>query len=655
MILIIKRNGNLPPGAFLFAEVVRTIFIKAQFKKGNNIESEDRYDFMIYAKEPPRKTSYVSINTLIQPRNGQRYDSRSAYSPNATKEQPVIQAKQSEGKENTAVTNESNNKAPEKAGPGLGDQAVSKGLTGAAWFIEKMPAVNFAPVPGFEFMQKFFKGMMVGSLERLSQEKVADLWGIIQNVAKAVTSSEYMKAYFWGFLRGFAGDFLMIWELPGTIKSTAQFMGNLIAKMKELSKEDLQGFTSRITEIKALVVDTGTDYVNTILKDIKAGKSSELIIEILKAMDSFSQDAGISVGGQLTGAMLAYFSKDQKELGKDLGGIMGELSGTVAFTALLAAITSGAGAVWGGVRAGIKTVSEIIGKGVGKAVEAIGTVCENLSLIFGKFIEGAMVIIKGFPKGASKLFKGIKGKLDEILVKVKGLIEDVLGKLSRKPTRKSLPSGAALPEKTGEAAEKKISKEVLDETAGKTGKEIKGEGTENAEKLVAKGPGNAIERAIERGTSNTWEKFLSANPGKSIDEVSNSYIKLIEDQSPWPEGFVPQQRVLKSGDTFQMALDSTQPVKSPGRFGTFDNIPNLDYVRNNLAVKSDWKVDCSKVVTYKVKPGVELPVLEGRVGPQIDINADKYLAGGGTQIQLLLDRVVNISDYLEVVSVRSIK
>ncbi len=477
---------------------------------------------MIYAKEPPRKTSYASINTLIQPRNGRRYDGLGAYPPNATKEQPVIQAKQFEGKENTAVANETNKKDTEKVGPGLGDQAVSKGLTGAAWLIEKMPAVNFAPVPGFEFMQKFFKGMMVGSLERLSQEKVADLWQIIQNVAKAVTSTEYMKAYILGFVRGFAGDFFMIWELPGTIKSTAQFIENLITKMKELSKEDLQEFTSRITEIKASIVEVGADYINTILKDIKTGKSSELIIEILKAMDSFSRDAGISVGGQLTGVMLAYFSKGQKELGKDLGGIMGELSGTVAFTALLAAITSGAGSVWAGVRTGIKTVSEIIGKGVGKAVEAIGTVYENLSVIFGKFIEGAMVIIKGFPKGASKLFKGIKGKLDEILVKVKGLIDDILGKLSRKTTSKSLPSGTATREEIEEATEKKISKGVLDETTGKTVEEVKGEVTENTDKLVTKRSGKVnLDQA-------TIDKILSTPKGQRPDPstyLSQDYIK----------------------------------------------------------------------------------------------------------------------------------
>ena len=103
-----------------------------------------------------------------------------------------------------------------------------------------------------------------------------------------------------------------------------------------------------------------------------------------------------------------------------------------------------------------------------------------------------------------------------------------------------------------------------------------------------------------------------------------------------------------------MALDETQPVTSPGNFATFDNIPNTDYVRNNLAVKSDWKSDCSKVVTYRVKEGMEIPVIKGPVGPQIDLNADKYLPGGGSRIQMLLDRSANKMDYLEVVSVSSI-
>ena len=156
--------------------------------------------------------------------------------------------------------------------------------------------------------------------------------------------------------------------------------------------------------------------------------------------------------------------------------------------------------------------------------------------------------------------------------------------------------------------------------------------------------------------SNTWNDFQKAQKGnyKSSKEAAEAYKRLVADQSPWPDGYVPKERVLRPGETFNMSLDSTQPVTSPGSFGTFDNIPNVDYVRNNLAVKSDWKADCSKVVTYKVKDGVTIPVREGAVGPQIDVKANKYLPGGGTQVQLMLDRSANKMDYLEVVSVRSI-
>lgn len=164
----------------------------------------------------------------------------------------------------------------------------------------------------------------------------------------------------------------------------------------------------------------------------------------------------------------------------------------------------------------------------------------------------------------------------------------------------------------------------------------------------------AIEEAIAKGTRKTWNEFVVANPRMSIEEASNAYLKLIEGQSPWPENFLPEQKVLKTGDTFQMALDSMQPVSSPGSFATLDNIINVNYVRNNLAVKSDWKVDCSKVVTYRVKEGIELVVLKGIVGPQIDINADKYLPGGGIQIQMFFDGSADKMDYLEVVLVRSI-
>ena len=163
------------------------------------------------------------------------------------------------------------------------------------------------------------------------------------------------------------------------------------------------------------------------------------------------------------------------------------------------------------------------------------------------------------------------------------------------------------------------------------------------------------EEAIKHGSKKTWDEFLENTAITDIEKAKNSYITLIKEQSPWPEGFIPKKGVLKSGDTFEMVLDNGQPIHKPGSFGTFDKITGIEYAKENLAIKSNWKEDFGKVVTYRVKQGVELPVLEGPVGPQIDLNANKYLPGGGTQIQLMLDWKEDKMNYLEVIAVRANK
>ena len=162
------------------------------------------------------------------------------------------------------------------------------------------------------------------------------------------------------------------------------------------------------------------------------------------------------------------------------------------------------------------------------------------------------------------------------------------------------------------------------------------------------------EEAIKYGSEKTWDEFVLHNSksGVSLEELKDSYILLIEKQSPWPEGFKPIERTLKPGETFEMVLDNNQPLNRPGGFGTFDKIEGIDYAKNQLAIKSDWKQDFGKVVTYRVKDNVEIPVLEGPVGPQIDLAANKYLPGGGSQIQLLIPRNIDKMEYLEVISVR---
>lgn len=96
----------------------------------------------------------------------------------------------------------------------------------------------------------------------------------------------------------------------------------------------------------------------------------------------------------------------------------------------------------------------------------------------------------------------------------------------------------------------------------------------------------------------------------------------------------------------------TNLVKILNGFGTVDVIPNKSYVRNELAVKEEWKEDIDRVVTFKVtKP---LPVLLGPVGPQVDKKTNTYLPGGGTQIAMQVNPKKR-GDYLEVASVTPLK
>ncbi|WP_317233296.1 RHS repeat domain-containing protein [Serratia fonticola] len=157
----------------------------------------------------------------------------------------------------------------------------------------------------------------------------------------------------------------------------------------------------------------------------------------------------------------------------------------------------------------------------------------------------------------------------------------------------------------------------------------------------------------EQPPKNTWNAFQQDHKGVFADskESAAAYAKLKNEQSPWPYGYTPTERVMQPGERFNMALSSDQSILSPGGFGTFDDISNVSYVRNQLAVKDEWKPDVGKVSTYEVvKP---INILEGPVGPQID--GKKYLPGGGTQLQMILSRGVDKMSYLKPIQTEVIK
>lgn len=120
------------------------------------------------------------------------------------------------------------------------------------------------------------------------------------------------------------------------------------------------------------------------------------------------------------------------------------------------------------------------------------------------------------------------------------------------------------------------------------------------------------------------------------------------------DGYNPNNNiiVLKEGDTFNMVLDIKQKVTQPGGFELVDDVPSIDFARNDMAIKIGWKDDCGKVVTYRIKQGVELEVPAGPIGPQIDLEVDTYLPGNESLTQLDLFNglgKINRNDYIEAV------
>lgn len=127
------------------------------------------------------------------------------------------------------------------------------------------------------------------------------------------------------------------------------------------------------------------------------------------------------------------------------------------------------------------------------------------------------------------------------------------------------------------------------------------------------------------GSEETWKQYQKLFPDSSIDD----YFTLVREQSPWPVGYEPEEVVLHSGDRFNMVM-YRKDAKLPnyiGGFGLVEEVPDASFVRNNLAIKVEWKKSPFVQTTFEVREGVELHVLKGPIGPQIDIPAGKVYPG----------------------------
>lgn len=63
--------------------------------------------------------------------------------------------------------------------------------------------------------------------------------------------------------------------------------------------------------------------------------------------------------------------------------------------------------------------------------------------------------------------------------------------------------------------------------------------------------------------------------------------------------------------------------------------------------------DIDRVVQYRVQEGSEIPANVGLIGPQIDLEINRYLPGGPNQIEMLMGR--EKMNFLEIIGIRNIE
>ncbi|MFL0252918.1 hypothetical protein ACJDT4_21150 [Clostridium neuense] len=170
---------------------------------------------------------------------------------------------------------------------------------------------------------------------------------------------------------------------------------------------------------------------------------------------------------------------------------------------------------------------------------------------------------------------------------------------------------------------------------------------------VAKRLDATPENAIKIGSEKTWSEFLAANSSTDLNKSAESYIKLITEQSPWPEGYTPVITTLKGGEQFNMVLNADAELDELGGWGLIDDVPDIKFVNSNMGVKSNWKTNLGKVVRCEVNDGVTLNAFSGPIGPQVDLAADTYLPGDLSLTQLDLFNgmgKIERTDYIHAIS-----
>ena len=118
-----------------------------------------------------------------------------------------------------------------------------------------------------------------------------------------------------------------------------------------------------------------------------------------------------------------------------------------------------------------------------------------------------------------------------------------------------------------------------------------------------------------------------------------------KNSEPWMPGApLVSEPAPKGGIVVEMAMSPGQT--RPGGWATKDSIPDVNYVRNELAVTPEFKPEVGAVQKFLIPEGVQIQ--RGTVGPQI-FEGTVY-SGGGSQVQIL-----NYSDRAKLIPIGELR
>ena len=110
---------------------------------------------------------------------------------------------------------------------------------------------------------------------------------------------------------------------------------------------------------------------------------------------------------------------------------------------------------------------------------------------------------------------------------------------------------------------------------------------------------------------NPWNLSQREKKGQyaTMAERRSAY-EHIKTGSPWPQDYTPVMEDIKVGERVNIAMAPKQVIEQPGAFATKSDIPNVEFVRDKLAVKYAFENEVGYVQEYEVIKSV--PVLRGQ-------------------------------------------